>query len=125
MKRLLTLAALFLCFAATTFAQFTGTVSDSQGVKYTANDDESTCYVSGHESSYSATITIPEVYEGRRVTSIGESAFWGCSSLISITIPEGVTSIGGMAFYGCSSLISITIPEGVKSIGGWAFSDCI
>ena len=64
-------------------------------------------------------ITIPS-----SVTSIGNSAFSGCSSLQSITIPENVTSIGDNAFYGCSSLQSITIPENVTSIGNSAFSGC-
>ncbi len=59
-----------------------------------------------------------------RVTSIGDFAFHDCSSLTSITIPEGVTSIGDYAFHDCSSLTSITIPEGVTSIGEWAFSGC-
>ena len=58
------------------------------------------------------------------VTSIGEFAFYGCSSLTSITIPEGVTSIECCAFSGCSSLTSITIPEGVTSIGEYAFTGC-
>jgi hypothetical protein len=58
------------------------------------------------------------------VTSIGHVAFYGCSSLTSITIPQGVTSIGNYAFEGCSSLTSITIPEGVTSIGNCAFQDC-
>ncbi|MDD6642794.1 MAG: leucine-rich repeat protein, partial [Firmicutes bacterium] len=58
------------------------------------------------------------------VTSIGGSAFSGCSSLTSVTIPEGVTSIGGSAFSGCSSLTSVTIPESVTSIGNYAFSGC-
>ena len=67
----------------------------------------------------SGTYAIPD-----SVTSIGDYAFYGCSSLTSITIPNGVTSIGYRAFSGCSSLTSITIPEGVTSIGSWAFSGC-
>ena len=58
------------------------------------------------------------------VTSIGDSAFYGCSSLTSVTIPESVTSIGCAVFRGCSSLTSVTIPAGVTSIGDWAFCDC-
>ena len=58
------------------------------------------------------------------MTSIGEWAFRDCSSLTSITLPEGVTSIGNSAFSGCSSLTAINIPEGVTSIGGGAFSGC-
>ena len=55
------------------------------------------------------------------VTSIGDRAFDGASSLISISIPDTVTSIGGQAFRGASSLNSITIPKSVTSIGSTAF----
>ena len=57
-------------------------------------------------------------------TSIASSAFFDCTSLESITIPDSVTSIGDSAFYSCDSLASVTIGNGVKSIGSDAFSFC-
>lgn len=87
---------------------------------------------SGHIPSISGTIpnelTIPStVYIGETpylVNAIGDCAFYNCSCLTSITIPEEVTSIGWSAFYGCSSLTSITIPESVTSIARGAFFYC-
>ena len=58
------------------------------------------------------------------VTSIGDRAFYGCSSLSEIVIPSCVTSIGNGAFYGCHSLSEIVIPSCVTSIGDSAFSYC-
>ena len=57
-------------------------------------------------------------------SSISDSAFSGCSSLTSITIPDSVTSIKPWAFNNCSSLTSITIPDSVTSIGNTAFNNC-
>jgi hypothetical protein len=58
------------------------------------------------------------------VTRIGYYAFWNCTGLKSITIPDSVTSIGDEAFFGCTGLKSITIPDSVTSIGDEAFFDC-
>ena len=79
-------------------------------------------------NSYSGKITIPDTvtYNGKTyaVTSIGSSAFRGCTSLTSITIPDAVTSIGDYAFFNCTGLTSITVPDAVTSIGAGAFSQC-
>ena len=58
----------------------------------------------------------------RKVTSIGESAFYECTGLTSITIPNSITSMGESAFY--HSVTSITIPNSVTMIGNAAFAGC-
>ena len=70
-------------------------------------------------SGFSLTeITIPD-----SVASIGEYAFYGCTSLTEITIPDSVTSIGDCSFWGCTSLTEITLPDSVTYIGYKAFLD--
>ena len=69
-------------------------------------------------------LKIKSVVLPNSVTSIGDRAFSGCTSLTSVTIPNSVTSIGDRAFSGCASLTSVTIPNSVISIGDRAFSGC-
>ena len=63
-----------------------------------------------------------EVPDGIRI--IGDSAFFNCNNLTSITLPGSVKSIGDNAFYNCDSLTLINLPDSITSIGNGAFSSC-
>src|SRR3954464_36369 len=75
----------------------------------------STAYVTNSPSA-SGNIVIASTYNGYAVTSIGRLAFYHCTNLTSMTIPNSVTSIGSGAFSVCTSLTSVTIPNSVTSI---------
>ena len=90
--------------------------SSLDGVLFNKNKTELITYPLGKTDSEYA---IPD-----SVTSIGDYAFKGCTSLTSATIPDSVASIGDSAFYSCTSLTNVTIPNSVTSIGDWAFFNC-
>lgn len=69
-------------------------------------------------------VVIPPEIEGLPFTIIGNSAFYDCKNLKSVTIPDSVTRISAQTFKRCRSLESITIPNGVTYIGEGTFSNC-
>ena len=134
MKKLFTLFLVLVASMSTAFAHdaeidgiyynFSTSFVPPMSFNYTAT----VTYCGDYSNKYSGSVVIPSsvTYDGTTysVTSIGSSAFSGCSSLTSVTIPNSVTSIGKNAFYDCSSLTSVTIPNSVTSIGKNAFYDC-
>jgi len=97
-------------------------VSVNPNLKYEIKDG--TVTITGCDKKASGALTIPATMEGNPVTSIGDFAFTGCTSLTGITIPDSVTSIGILAFCECTNLTSIAIPDGVTSIVVLAFNSC-
>ena len=104
------------------------------GIGMTAQAEESKTYgdFTYEEAKDGITITgytgkakkviIPDMINGTEVISIGNKAFWECTSLTGVTIPEGVTSIGNDAFSLCGNLTSISLPKSLTSIGSYGFS---
>ena len=126
-KLLLLLVALLPMVASAYDAQIDGIYYNFSGDKATVTFKEYRAF-NDYNSDYSGAVVIPSTvtYNGKTysVTSIGADAFYGCSGLTSVTIPNSVTSIGSFAFMGCNSLTSVNIPEGVTSIGKQVFSGC-
>jgi hypothetical protein len=80
--------------------------------------------ITGYDTIGTGALVIVDTLGGLPVTSIGGSAFYNCTGLTSINIPNSVTSIGGSAFYNCTGLTSATIGNSVTSIGEYAFASC-
>ena len=101
------------------------------GLKYTITSEspDYTVELTGYDGDKpTGDLTIPEtVSNGEQdftVTSIGEQVFWGCSDLLSITVPACLKTIGFQAFYDCSGLASFDFPDVVTIIGEQSFQGC-
>ena len=120
------LFTLLLAVAASVGTMFASTkIGD---LYYNLDATNQTAEVTYIYTSYSGDIIIPASVTYNEitysVTSIGEHAFYNCSGLTSVTIPNSVTSIGDDAFYGCTGLTSVNITD----IAAWcniAFSSYI
>ena len=124
------LRALFLSLAVLLSLPMMADEVEIGGINYELNTRTKKATVIAKSSGrYSGKIAIPVSvkHDGitYSVTYIGHEAFYYCSGLTSVTIPNSVTEIGGRAFEGCSGLTSVTIPHSVWSIGHAAFCICI
>ena len=93
---------------------------------FTLRDDGQSYAITGANSNIYGDITLPSTYNDKPITTIGERAFYECTSLTSVTFGENsqLTTIGESAFSGCDSLTSIVIPDSVTTIGSYAFEYC-
>ena len=115
----LKLSFVFAFAFAMSVITLTAAVSD---FGYATNSDN-TVTITGYYGPDGA-VVIPSTIRGKTVASIGFQAFYGCSNMTGVTIPNSITSIRNGAFVGCSGLTSIMIPNSVTYIGSTAFAIC-
>ncbi|AAM07636.1 cell surface protein [Methanosarcina acetivorans C2A] len=95
----------------------------SHASDFTYTSDGSSITITEYTGS-DGIVIIPAEIEGLPVTTIGASAFYGCSAPTTVTIPNSVTTIGDSAFQDCSALTTVSIPDSVTTIGDNAFMSC-
>ena len=96
----------------------------SEGLEFTLNDDELSYSVTGIGKCTDTDIAIPSTYEGLPVTAIGNSAFFFCTDITNVLIPDSITTIENHAFSYCFSLVSINVPYSVVNIEYVPFDSC-
>lgn len=87
--------------------------SYSEGLEYGLTEDNDHYRVEGIGTCTDVNIVIPDEYEGKPVTEIGEKAFYEIKTIISITIPESVLKIGDKAFSKCENLIEVKMSDDI------------
>lgn len=73
---------------------------------------------------YDSATAINRIVVKEGVTTVGELAFYGCSTAVRASLPSSVTAIGDRAFKNCTSMTYVNLPEGLVSIGEAAFESC-
>jgi hypothetical protein len=100
----------------------------SEGLIFATAANGKTCYLSGMGSCKDAIVRVPEYsYTGLPITHIGSTAFKEfktAGQLAEMIVPWGITYIGASAFYGCTTLETITLPDSVSEIKENAFYGC-
>lgn len=107
----LALSLFFFPVCAETEGDFSYAVSDSKAAitAYTGSADH---------------LIVPDTLGGYPVTSIRYCAFRGCTSLVTVVLPDSLTAIGSNAFQNCFSLTQLDLPESLSMIGTHAFYGC-
>ena len=114
---------------ANAFAAATGRCGNS--IKWTLDDSgnltlsgSGEMWNNGYDDSPFKDYEIRKATVKYGITSIGESAFLGCSGLTELILPNSVTSIGNFAFHGCRGLTELILPNGITRIEESAFRGC-
>ncbi len=119
MKKLISVALAFalmcICIPVANAVNYNGLILEK--------NNEGTYTITG-SNIFTEDVSVPDNYNGVKITAIGQGAFQLKKNMTFIKIPDSIKTIGTMAFYGCTGLTSVYIGENVDSIGAKAFNSC-
>lgn len=98
-------------------------LSSTAQFTYTAIDDGAAIEITGYTGE-GGNVIIPSTIDNLPVTSIGNKAFYKCSTITSVTIPDPVIRIGEYSFYSCKNLTGVALSNRLTAIGMSAFCRC-
>lgn len=121
MKRILT-CAIVLCLCLSLGCVMSEAASSGN---FTYEIENGHAVITALSDSASGSIEVPGVIGGYPVTEIGDYAFYGCSLVTSVSLPDSIEQIGVGAFYNCMMLERLAVPDGVTKISDDTFYGCI
>lgn len=104
------------------------TTVTQNGITYKLDSTQKTAEVAGYTTDISQTCVIPVTITDNgqtySVVGIREGGLYNCSTITSLTIPDGIKTIGRNAVAGCTKLQTVSLPKSVTEVGQYAFEDC-
>lgn len=106
------------------FVLYAKWIDCTEGLEYILINNDSEYSVSKGTADTTGVVIIPEYWKGKKVTALGDDAFFECSLTTDFLLPESITHIGSRAFAKCTSITALNLPASVSYIEDSAFTNC-
>ena len=116
-----TISALVVFVLTLSLFNITSFAAGEEALIFALNSDETGYAVAGCDQTIAGEIVVPKEHNDLPVTEVSMAAFFGCTGITSVKLPDTITAIGDYAFFNCTNLSEINIPDSVTVTGNMAF----